>query len=237
MATAFDRDHVRLYLMRVPAFLSEDLIADRDRLETTREILQAFCRTDPAYANIYGDKPVLPSDKDAQDFLRQRWERRLLYERRYGSILAHDVIVTGLSALDDSAGIMSFSSADLKQRLLASRGEHPTAGDLASHVFMNSGHIPRLDHPVWPDVGATNCRALGLWPEDLTQVADQAREINDPSRGVIMVCSGQRKAKALLAAITNLRPANDLVIDTNLAWELFELLEIKERDDYFRNIQ
>ena len=128
-----------------------------------------------------------------------RWRFYALSSSRVHMHLSQSASMVA-GALGDLACIMSFSSPEPRQKLLASRSEHPTAGDLASHGFRPYSEAGQP--------GVTNCRALSLRPEDLTQAADQARESKDPSRGVIIVCSGQRRAQAAFSAIINLRPAN-----------------------------
>ena len=63
-----------VHRIRVPAFLSEDLLKThldsrhRDGA-TTADILRMFCYSDPGYRSVYGSKPVFPSTAEVETFV------------------------------------------------------------------------------------------------------------------------------------------------------------------------
>ena len=84
------------------------------------------------------------------------------------------------------------------------------------------------------DLEHFNARILSLWPEDLRDVAKLHSENNSREGGVILVSSGKDKAESICVALTKLNIANYLVIDTNMAWAMYDELgidkEVKDKD-------
>lgn len=232
---------IQVHLVRVPALISEEMFNnERPRLDQTREVMQQFCSSDPGYRHLYGEKPIFPTTAAAQAYLSERWMQRGADRKRFGTILQHDLLLTGLSSLKKTAGFVHLAPGDLRNKVDRFKNEFHACGDVASHIFTESEKtIARLDDPSFPDIGAENARVLSLWPEDLTQVANLHRGENEAEPGGVIVLScGQEKAKALLVALTNLQIANYVVIDTNLAWKLYEHLGMADkREKDFSTVQ
>ncbi|HNT88903.1 MAG TPA: hypothetical protein PKL84_13655, partial [Candidatus Hydrogenedentes bacterium] len=225
------QEDMRVHLIRVPAIIGKEMFeSERRRLDMTREVLQNFCKSDPGYRYLYGDKPIFPTTAQAEAYLSERWLRRGTDPGQFGTILEQDFLLTGLSSLDKTAGFVHLSDLALDKQVEYFRERFHASGDVASHIFTEDSKIPRLDHPAHPEIGAENARVLSLWPEDLTQCADLHRATPG---GVIVLSCGQKKAHALLIALTGLQIANYVVIDTNLAWKLYEhmgMINEQERD-------
>lgn len=220
------------YFIRLPALISEMTYQkELPRIHVTRDVLKNFCAADPGYRFLYGNKPIFPSAKEAEDFLSRRSRSYLTDVEEYGTILQHDILISGLSSLSSSAAFVHVGGPEFQKRIVHYREAYNACGDVASHIFTESGKIPRKDDPDCPEIGPDNARVLSLWPEDLMQVADLHRH-SGPG-GTIIVASGAKKARALMVAVTKLRVANYVVIDTNLAFKLYEelgLLHMRDED-------
>jgi len=150
---------------------------------------------------------------------------------QYGTILDHDILVTSMSALTSDSGLVEFISPDVDIERL--RDQHDACGDVANHIFTKDGRFPR-GRLKRNDLEHFNARILSLWPEDLRDVAKLHSENNSREGGVILVSSGKDKAESICVALTKLNIANYLVIDTNMAWAMYDELgidkEVKDKD-------
>ncbi|MBP8130949.1 MAG: winged helix-turn-helix transcriptional regulator [Candidatus Hydrogenedentes bacterium] len=232
-----EHDKMQVHLVRVPALISEEMFhreRELGRLDLTREVLMGICSSDRGYAHLYGEKPIFPTTASAHAFLNERWMQRGADKKRFGSILDHDILLTGLSSLKTTAGFVHLANCELRDRIEDYKTQFRACGDIASHIFTDSETIARLEDPSFPQIGEVNGRVLSLWPEDLKQVANLHRDENAAAPGGVIVLScGQEKAKALYMALTRHKIANYIVIDTNLAWKLYEELGMtarRERD-------
>lgn len=173
---------------------------------------------DPAYSFLFGDKPVFPTWDEIKTY-RARRKNQKNYE--CGHFLDLDIIVTGLSALEPSAGFRAYSSPELQKKLQKLQDEKPVAGEVASHVFMADGCIPRRDHPKWGNViGTLNSLRVGLCPEDLMDVAEKNQKRKLGAGGVLMCCTGKLKAEPLFTVLTTMNLVNHAIIDSDIA-EIF----------------
>lgn len=234
---AFNQEgHNHIHRVRVPSFLTSELLAmfqkdAKTKKPTLEDFMQEFCRTDPGYRSMFGSKPIFPSTADVRRFVNDRWKsfeemEESEHQDQFGSILRYDLLVTGMSALQGDASLLAYVSQF--EDIGKLREDDALCGDIAGHMFTNEGGVPRLDDEEHPWAGKINALALALWPEDLIQVADRHR--NAPVGGTMVVCAGQRKAKALHVALTKLHVANEIVIDTNLAWALYPQLDVSKED-------
>jgi DNA-binding transcriptional regulator LsrR (DeoR family) len=236
---------IPIRIVRSPAFLSQSLLKNlKVKVELSKEteyILGTVFQADPGYNTLYGHKPVVPTDKSVGTFLNERWEaytHKDLPEKsekglmnQYGTILDHDILVTSMSALTSDSGLVEFISPDVNIEKL--RDEYDACGDVANHIFTKDGSYPR-GRLKRNDLEQFNARILSLWPEDLRDVSQLHRETNSSEGGVILVSSGKDKAESLCVALTKLNIANYLVIDTNMAWAMYDELginkEVKDKD-------
>jgi DNA-binding transcriptional regulator LsrR (DeoR family) len=191
---------------------------------------------------VYGNKPVFPKTRDVQGYLQRR-EKALGhmseqdYQEEFGNIMRYDLLISGMSALEGEASIVKYYTTEEGGNLEARIAEENVCGDLASHLLTEDGSIPRRGDADCPWAADMNSRALSLWPEDLAQVAQIHRDRD--MGGTLLVCSGQQKAKPLLVALTKLHAANEICVDTNLAWKLLTLLGVDEDQlfDSFSSLQ
>jgi len=246
LARAFKNgSEIPIRIVRSPAFLSQSLLKNLNvKFELSNEteyILGTVFQADPGYNTLYGHKPVVPTDKSVGTFLNERWEaythkdlpEKLEKEHmnQYGTILDHDILVTSMSALTSDSGLVEFISPDVDIERL--RDQHDACGDVANHIFTKDGRFPR-GRLKRNDLEHFNARILSLWPEDLRDVAKLHSENNSREGGVILVSSGKDKAESICVALTKLNIANYLVIDTNMAWAMYDELgidkEVKDKD-------
>lgn len=243
LSKALPNDPARFeHRIRIPAFLGEELFPqdepDFDPHEASG-IIRQLCHSDPAYSSLYGDKPIFPTTEKVDDFIKDRWDRfdemsEADHQKLYGSVLRYDLLLTGLSSLDPDASMKRVLTPTDAANLELAIQEEDLCGDIAGHVFDRQGRVFRQGDRRPRGIGNLNSRVTGLWPEDLAQVAK--RHQGKPAGGVILVSAGRRKAEALLIATTVLGVANEIVIDTNLAWGLYDLLGLEsERDEDFAN--
>ncbi len=234
MANVFsDAENIPVRLVRVPAFLNDEIFKEVKDSRDTQEFLARVYQADPGYFRLYGTKPVAPTTHMAQEFLERRMDAFFTdqseqykdsFVLKYGNILNHDIILTGMSALEDSAGLVQFLAPEFSpDTFKIFRERYDAFGDVASHIFTKRGEIPRRGES---EIGDLNSRALSLWPEDLRDVADIHRQGDCQEGGVIVVSSGHEKAEPLCIALTKLNIANYLVIDTNMAWKMYDWLRI-----------
>jgi DNA-binding transcriptional regulator LsrR (DeoR family) len=227
-----------VHRIRVPAFLNSDLLSmfvkdAKTKKPVLESFMQEFCRSDPGYCSVYGNKPIFPTTAEARRFARERWESYDQmaegdHQNKYGNILRYDLLVTGMSALQSDASLLTYVSQFEPSIKRILKEDKSLCGDIAGHMFTNDGILPRLHDADHGKAGMVNSLALALWPEDLIQVADRHR--NAPFGGTMVVCAGENKAEALRVALTKLRVANEIVIDTNLAWALYEQLDLTDEE-------
>ncbi len=234
LAGAFSRSQeMQVRLVRAPAFLSEALVNEDGSLRANDpQLLQDFFKADPGYSAVYGTKPICPTGEEARAYLDERWamHKQEPMDNRFGDILKHDFLLTSMSALETHASLTRFMEPEIGQGGLEKfRDKDDACGDIASHVFTKDGLLPRRGDSRYKKIGALNCRMLSLWPEDLRDVAEVHREKNAQAGGTILMSSDHRKAQPLYIALTKLHIANDVIIDANLAWKMYELLGIGEK--------
>lgn len=203
----------------------------------TAEILRRFCISDPGFQSVYGSKPIFPSSEQVEQYIAERtraWqavgqdrERERDAIARYGNIARYDMLITGMSALQGDSALLRCYKEE-QEGVAEHITEENLCGDIVTHLFTEEGVVPRRGAQHSPWASRINARAIGPWPEDLIGVAEKHREKS--CGGVLLVCSGHTKAKPLLIAVTKLRVANEICIDTNLAFRLMELLGMAKND-------
>jgi DNA-binding transcriptional regulator LsrR (DeoR family) len=231
-----------IHRVRVPTLLTRELVAgERLGVSTISDALQQFFLSDPGYRSVHGRKPVYPTAEQAAQFcgdrhralahLLERYPDRIYnkaeedaFESSYGNIARYDLLVTGLSALTKDSAIMNVLPPREREKLETSYiPDEKLRGDLATHLFTEDGVFKRRTNDSDEGSAELNSRVVGLWPEDLKEVADRHRE--RPFGGVLVACAGHEKAEPLLVATTKMDIANEICIDTNLAWKLLVLAE------------
>ncbi len=230
LANAFDAAReIPVRLIRAPALLSKDLLNRKgDLTPQTRKTLEIFFHADPGYYTLYGTKPICPTSEEAEQYLERRWKTQGKDVGQYGNILSQDILLTGMSALGDG-GLVQFIKPELTFTAIRRfRDKDGACGDVANHIFTKDGYIPRIGDAEHKTLGALNSRVLSLWAEDLRDVAERHRENNSQEGGVILVSSGHEKAHPLYVALTKLHIANEVIIDSNMAYKLYDSLEIDE---------
>lgn len=224
LSSLFAYENTIIDRINVPAHLNQSY--DAIQCKT----LNTHIRSDPGYMYLYGEKPLLPTTAEVNKYRVSRRERRKTDSKTpYGHFLDKDIVVTGLSALDPHSGFHAFSSAGIKEELEKIQQNFPDAGEVAGHIFLNSGNIPRRDNKKQETIGLLNSRQIGLWPEDLIDLARIRKD--NANGGVFMCCSDPGKASALYTVLTKMDMVNHLFIDVDTAHALYKKLGLTE--EYF----
>lgn len=238
LSAAFSQDQdLYQHRIRIPAYLTDELFdpalagSDSDNAIT---VIQRFFQSDPAYRSLFGDKPIFPSSGEVAEFVKRRAEslkslKESEHQRLFGSILRYDMIVTGVGTLDaDSTLLRSLTPGDRKT-FAKELKRRSLCGNIAEHMFDNKGRVWRHGDGESSVASNYNSRLVGIWPEDLTSIADRHR--SQVAGGVLMVAASAAKAEPLLVAATEHRVANEIVIDSNIAWQLYTFLGLEAHRD------
>jgi hypothetical protein len=191
--------------------------------------LRSHILSDPGYSYLYGEKPLFPTTNEVNKYRVSRSEKRKTDSNSpFGNYLDHDIVITGLSALNPHSGFHAFSSFGIQEEIEKIQHTFPDAGEVAGHIFLNSGNIPRRDSSKHEAIGLLNSRRIGLWPEDLMDLARIRKD--NANGGVFMCCSDPEKASALYTVLTKMDIVNHLFIDVDTAHALYKKLGLTEED-------
>jgi hypothetical protein len=223
LADAF-HSNITIDRINMPAQLTDR--GTRGFTEEERQLLSSYLMpADHAYRHLFGNRPVFATGKEVTEYRKRRKDPQ---EQECGHFLDLDIAVTGLSALEHTAGYRAYMSPELQQRVEQLAEEKLVSGEVAGHVFMPDGSIPRRDHSKYGNVmGTLNSLRVGLWPEDFMDLAQKKQDAE--AGGVLMCCSGKQKAAPLFVVLTSgMELVNHAIIDMDIAEEFYKKLGLME---------